>query len=120
MRKKIVAATGLEPSAAEPMLAEALKFLSLVAWSERVLTPPHHLDLAWHEFILFTRTYHAFCHEWFGRFIHHQPGGTQQENKRQLRATLKLYHLCFGNAPDPKFWGHHDTLSEDIGCGGCR
>ena len=120
MCNKIVAATGLESSLAGSMLTEVLKFLSLVSWSGRILTPPHILDLAWHEFILFTRTYDAFCHSWFGRFIHHQPGGEKHDNRQQLRTALKLYHLCFDQAPDPRFWGEHDMLSEEIGCGGCR
>lgn len=43
-------------------LVETIKFLSLVAeQSNTTLTPAHRVDLAWHEFILFTRAYADFC-----------------------------------------------------------
>jgi len=100
------------------MLTEVLKFLSLVVWSGKVLTPPLPLDLAWHEFILFTRAYAEMCQQQFGRFIHHQPGGSEEENGRQLRTLLKLYGLCFGT-PDKRFWGDHGYWSEPAACGAC-
>lgn len=31
------------------------------------------LDEMWHNFILFTKEYQAFCEKNFGRFVHHQP-----------------------------------------------
>lgn len=31
------------------------------------------IDNMWHEFILITRDYHDFCHQYFGHFIHHEP-----------------------------------------------
>ncbi len=35
--------------------------------------PSKDVDVAWHEFILFTRDYAAFCRVHFGFFIHHVP-----------------------------------------------
>lgn len=31
------------------------------------------IDEYWHEFILITKDYHAFCDFYFGRYIHHTP-----------------------------------------------
>src|SRR5687767_15137568 len=31
------------------------------------------IDDMWHEFILFTEDYTAFCHDYFGEYIHHVP-----------------------------------------------
>jgi len=31
------------------------------------------IDNLWHTFLLFTQDYQKFCHEMFGRFIHHVP-----------------------------------------------
>lgn len=31
------------------------------------------IDHMWHEFILMTKDYHAFCDHYFGHYIHHQP-----------------------------------------------
>lgn len=35
--------------------------------------PSQVVDVAWHEFILFTRNYEAFCTKALGRFLHHTP-----------------------------------------------
>lgn len=31
------------------------------------------VDNLWHTFLLFTKEYHAFCNDMFGKFIHHCP-----------------------------------------------
>jgi hypothetical protein len=31
------------------------------------------IDQMWHEFILFTKDYTEFCHEYFGEYLHHLP-----------------------------------------------
>lgn len=38
-----------------------------------VAMPSQVVDVAWHEFILFTRAYKAFCDKALGRFLHHTP-----------------------------------------------
>ena len=38
-----------------------------------VSMPSQIADDLWHEFILFTRNYEAFCRKAFGRFLHHTP-----------------------------------------------
>ncbi len=38
-----------------------------------VAMPSQVVDVAWHEFILFTRPYQAFCKKALGRFLHHTP-----------------------------------------------
>ena len=35
--------------------------------------PSRAVDDAWHEFILFTREYHAFCRSVLGHYLHHSP-----------------------------------------------
>jgi hypothetical protein len=35
--------------------------------------PSQVVDVAWHEFILFTRNYEVFCRRALGRFLHHTP-----------------------------------------------
>ncbi len=118
LAEKIARTVPLEEHEAGAMLVEVLRFLNLIVWSGQKLTPPRPLDLAWHELILFTRTYASLCDRCFGRFIHHQPGGSEEENSRQLRTTLKLYGLFFG-PPDRRFWGEHGYWSEPTACGGC-
>ena len=38
-----------------------------------VSMPSQVVDEAWHEFILFTRSYQKFCNRAFGRYLHHTP-----------------------------------------------
>ncbi|MCD8524058.1 MAG: hypothetical protein LRY66_11760 [Saccharospirillaceae bacterium] len=44
-----------------------------IAGRKPVAMPSQVVDLAWHEFILFTRKYQEFCRSAFGRFLHHTP-----------------------------------------------
>ena len=53
--------------------AEMVRFLDLCAASATPLAPSKKVDKAWHEFLLFTREYEAFCQERYGRFLHHDP-----------------------------------------------
>ena len=96
------------------MLVNLIRFLELIAISPVSLTPSHKIDLAWHEFILFTKLYSNFCRQHFGRYIHHQPGGDQATNQSQFKATLQLYSQRYG-LPNPKFWS---DLEAD--CGSCE
>lgn len=56
-------------------------FNELIAFLKSQVDPSKHqfqsiskeADLLWHQFILFTREYEAFCKENFGEFIHHSP-----------------------------------------------
>ena len=61
------------------LLSEVIKYLQLIAQSNEILTPSLIVDLTWHELILFTRSYALFCHDHFGRFIHHQPGDNSDD-----------------------------------------
>lgn len=45
----------------------------LKAGKQIVSMPSQAVDVAWHEFILFTRHYHYFCDKALGRFLHHTP-----------------------------------------------
>ena len=44
-----------------------------VAGNRMVSMPSQVVDVAWHEFILFTRQYQNFCRAALGRFLHHTP-----------------------------------------------
>ncbi len=48
-------------------------YICLQAKKRMVSMPSQVVDVAWHEFILFTRGYQSFCHKAFGRFLHHTP-----------------------------------------------
>jgi hypothetical protein len=50
-------------------------------------------DDLWHEFILFTRHYEAFCRRAFGGFLHHTP-------------AVSLSSVCQSNAGLRRCWWH--------------
>lgn len=98
-------------------LEEVAKFLILASrHGDGPLTPSPRLDLAWHEWILFTKEYLDFCQEHFGKMIHHEPGGEPRNNQRQFQATLRLYRESFG-APPPSIW---DSGQATASCGNCE
>jgi hypothetical protein len=41
--------------------------------------PSRAVDVAWHEMILMTRTYHHFCERAFGYYLHHSPEAVMDE-----------------------------------------
>jgi hypothetical protein len=55
--------------------------------------PSRAVDVAWHEMILMTRTYHHFCERAFGYYLHHSPEETMDEampaGLRRTLATLE-------------------------------
>ncbi len=57
------------------LFSDLKKFLFLCGTKEGRFPfgPPEKIDSAWHHFILFTKDYARFCHEFFGHFIHHNP-----------------------------------------------
>ncbi len=126
---KISKALESEPDLVPRALAEVVRFLALVAEhagdpsstgsARRMLTPSHRVDLVWHELILFTRLYDQFCKTHFGRFLHHTPGGTDEDNHRQFRETQRAYRDAFGE-PDAYFWGDSPPSLDDFGCGSCE
>lgn len=87
------------------LLEEMLRFLFLVNHSKQILTPSLLIDLVWHEFILCTKYYAAFCEKYFHTFIHHYPGGEGQDNHTQYKLTLTLYTKLYNSSPNADIWG---------------
>lgn len=59
---------------AERMLDAACHFMTLAAqFPGHEFVPSQEVDLAWHEFILFTRPYTAYCRLLNRPYIHHVP-----------------------------------------------
>ena len=67
------------PSLSDEQVASVLLALksyfrmSHVGKMNMVAMPSKIVDVAWHEFILFTKSYQQFCSKAFGNFLHHTP-----------------------------------------------
>jgi hypothetical protein len=88
----------LNPSDAHSVITDMLKFLFLCgSHPDTCFIPPPRIDVCWREFVLFTRDYHAFCIEHFGRFIHYDPGPVADEaSASQVKSTQQLATKIFG------------------------
>ncbi|MDX1755645.1 MAG: hypothetical protein R3175_06270 [Marinobacter sp.] len=64
-----------------------------LAGPRMVAMPSQVVDVAWHEFILFTRKYQLFCKKALGRFLHHTPAEAMRSPtvaQKGIRTAWKL------------------------------
>lgn len=74
-----------------------------IAGKQMVSMPSQVVDLAWHEFILFTRKYEYFCGKALGRFLHHTPAEamrTPTDAQQGLKLAWRL--SCQREGIEPK------------------
>lgn len=77
--------------------------LNLMARKQMVAMPSQVVDIAWHEFILFTRHYDAFCKQGLGRFLHHTPAEAMQSPTQAQEGIKQAWKLsCRRENIDPK------------------
>ncbi len=60
-----------------------------MAGKTMVSMPSQAVDVAWHDFILFTRKYESFCQKGLGRFLHHTPAEAMQ-SKTIAQDSIKV------------------------------
>ncbi|KAA3615691.1 MAG: hypothetical protein D8M58_15975 [Calditrichaeota bacterium] len=116
LRQRIENTLNADSEIASQGLLEVLKFLFLISHTNQKLTPSQKVDLVWHELILCTKMYDQICKTHFDRFIHHHPGGKDEENRQQFKNTLKAYNEYFGEPPY-FFWGTDNNFEN---CGSCE
>lgn len=81
-------------------------FLAYLKSGRRYVSMPSQIaDDLWHEFILFTKHYDAFCRRAFGKFLHHTPAVAlgsmaQQQSNAGLRRCW--WHVCVEENINPK------------------
>lgn len=65
--------------------------------------PSQVVDVAWHEFILFTRNYQGFCRRALGRFLHHTPTEAMPDRTVASEGIKRTWRLaCLRDGIDPK------------------
>ena len=68
-----------------------------------VSMPSQVVDVAWHEFILFTRSYEEFCRQGLGRFLHHTPAEAMSTPQIAQDGIKRAWRLsCLREGLDPK------------------
>lgn len=122
LRTKLARALFCTPAECPRALEEVVKFLILAADGTHPVTPSARVDAAWHEFILFTRTYISFCQNKLGSIVHHEPSLDHEANSQRYRATIELYRQRFGEPP-AEYWGGtgvKSPLGDSAFCGSCE
>ena len=67
-----------------------------------VAMPSQVVDDAWHEFILFTRSYKSFCRRGLGRFLHHTPTEAMKSPTLAQEGIKRAWRLaCAREKIDP-------------------
>jgi hypothetical protein len=83
---------------AEVIFTETKKFF-FISRQPGVFIPDELLivDEMWHNFILFTSTYHEFCACYFGGFLHHLPASKAEKikHREQLAADAVAARITF-------------------------
>lgn len=78
-------------------------FMTHRAGKTMVSMPSQVVDVAWHEFILFTRAYKEFCDRGLGRFLHHSPTEVMKTPTLAQEGIKRAWRLaCTAEKIDPK------------------
>ncbi|KAA3655624.1 MAG: hypothetical protein DWQ11_00105 [Proteobacteria bacterium] len=81
------------------------------AGRRKLAMPSQAVDDAWHEFILFTRNYQAFCRHGLGRFLHHVPAEAMSSPTQAQTGLKRSWRLACGHEGiDPKAPTHLPRL----------
>ncbi len=73
------------------------------ARGKMVAMPSEIVDVAWHEFLLFTREYQRFCQKALGRFLHHTPTEAMKSKVSAQTGIKRAWRLaCANEMIDPQ------------------
>lgn len=115
-------------SDAEDLFREVKRYIVFVQANRDSIWDMHSLriDEAWHQFVLFTREYIDFCHEYFGMYVQHRPanapetdaGDTDGEPEHvPLRlGTFEEFaqrYQIFYREPLPDVWRDENAVTRD-------
>jgi len=85
------------------------KFMYLAATNDVMVSPSEVVDLVWHQHLIFTPSYAAFC-DLLGKKIQHIPSTHNRDDfqkfKQAKERTTKLYYENFGEQP-MEIWGYN-------------
>ena len=62
-----------------------------IAGKTMIAMPSQVVDIAWHDFILFTKEYELFCKKSFGRFLHHTPAEAMISKTKAQESIKKVW-----------------------------
>jgi hypothetical protein len=103
----------------ESLFVEVIKYL-ILNWTypgKRWSMFSRLIDEVWHQFVLFTVEYSAFCTRYFGGYLHHAPGNAPGTEPREPGSRAeevadfqRHYKELFGT-PTPRIWSDSESLT---------
>ncbi|MBU0752425.1 MAG: hypothetical protein KJ787_05895 [Gammaproteobacteria bacterium] len=69
-------------------------FLAALRSGRYVSMPSQVADDLWHEFILYTKGYDAFCRQAFGHFLHHTPAVVLADDQQSNAGLRRCWYWC--------------------------
>lgn len=89
---------------AETLELECKRFLYLAAIAPNLaLAPTKPVDEYWHQFVLFTEEYNAFCAQFHGYFVHHNPLAGP-DHATIFERTQHMVTKLFGAFENARWW----------------
>lgn len=99
--ERICETHGVSRNEAQESFDETKKFLLFCRLNPDTRhSPSKQIDEVWHKFMLFSRSYAAFCDQ-IGGFIHHEPSATPEVDVFNL--TIHEMTSVYGTL-NPKYW----------------
>lgn len=84
-------------------LREYFHLCNIAGKDKMVSMPSQTVDVAWHEFILFTKKYNHFCNHALGRFLHHTPAEAMRSPTIAQSGIKTAWKVsCFRENIEPK------------------
>lgn len=86
----------LTPEQTSQVLQGLREYFQLCRLAKRqmVAMPSQAVDVAWHEFILYTRQYRSFCSRALGRFLHHTPNDALPDSRVASEGIRRAWRLA--------------------------
>lgn len=95
--ERLIKDEGMSALEAGEAFDHLVKFLHLCGTTDVPLAPTKTIDVAWHNFILFTRDYMEFCARYYGKYLHHSPDWAEHKTApNAATATKRLMRERFG------------------------
>lgn len=88
------------------IVLETLRSFFLISYKAKlkpVAMPSQVVDVAWHQFILFTKNYETFCKKGIGKFLHHTPTEAMKSPTTAQEGIKRAWRLaCHLESINPK------------------
>jgi hypothetical protein len=120
--QRLQANYGYSEATANQIFFDTKQFLVMCAFENGKFTPTRSIDQGFHEFLMYSRDYDEYCHNYLPKKVHHVPDelNTAVDGTRAVR-TLEAGERFFGKNLLSNNWrGEGATCSADCEAAACH